>query len=103
MLDKTKEGIKEDAADVKEEVLDTIQEKSAFIKAEDWFGEHNIFSRLIILAVIWAFGFTLYTGMDIAYFEFAGWILVLIFVIISVGINSIKTIGDVITKIRKGE
>ena len=102
MLDNTKEALKKDVESLKEEFVDAIEEKPAYIKAQDWMGEHNVFSRIIILAVVFVFIYAFVVPLDSVYAEIAAWLLGAIFVIISVGINSIKTIGEVITKIRKG-
>lgn len=86
-----------------EELEDKIEEmandKSVYQKADDWFGEHNVFSRLIILSAIFVLVYAFIAG-NVALAEIAALLIIGIFVLVSVGINSLKIVAEVIVKIR---
>lgn len=82
-----------------EEVVKTEVRNTAYVKASDWLGKHNFFSRAIIVAVIAVLIYSFVTG-NVALAEIAGWLVIAIFVLVSVGINSLKIVLDAIVKIK---
>lgn len=82
-----------------EEKIKTDLGTTAYVKASDWLGKHNFFSRIIIVAVIVVLIYAFVTG-NIALAEIAAWLIITIFVIISVGINSLKIVLDAIIKLK---
>ena len=102
-----KEDIKEKIDDKIEEgtekFLDKLTNNTAYVKADDWLGEHNFFSRLTIVVFLGILIYAFVTPLDLGYVEIAAWLAFGTFVIISVGINSIKTIGDVLIKIKESK
>lgn len=97
----TKEFLDEKATDFKDKVLNAATDKPVAQKAKDWLGDHNVFSRLIILVIIGVFIYAFMVPLAPSYIEVLAWLLFSIFALITLGINSIKVIGDIIVKIKK--
>jgi len=83
-----------------EEIIEDTNE-TAYIKPEDWAGNHNVFSRLIIIVFMGILIYSFVLPLDIKYVEISSWLAFGVFILISVGINSLRTIGDIIIKIKK--
>jgi len=69
-------------------------------KANDSFGEHNIMSRLAMFAFIFVFIYSFVKPLAIDYATISSWLVFGAFLTVSVGINSLKVIGSIITKIK---
>lgn len=108
MFDKTKkalndidENLSQDVESLDKDIKNIVQSNDdLYLKASDWFGKHNFFSRLLILSFIIILFYSYYKQLPIPYVDTAAWLTFSAFIIISVGINSLKLIGDFILKIK---
>jgi len=96
----TKEFIKEKTEELTDKTINKLVDGTAVPKTDDWFGRHNFMSRLIMLVFIGIFIYAFIAPLPLPYAEMTAYLLMGVFALISVGINSIKTVGDVIIKIR---
>ena len=68
---------------------------------DDWIGRHNIITRLITIVVIFIFMFSFLKPLDTGYAEIAAYLLVLIFITVTFGINSLKLIIELVKAWKK--
>ena len=69
--------------------------------ADDWFGKHKIFTRLMVFAISVVFVYAFVLPLPIAYAEMASYIMIFALMIITFGLNSLKIIGSLISKWKK--
>jgi hypothetical protein len=81
-----------------EKIIEKLEK--AIPSANDWFGHHNIFSRLIMLVFMGVFIYAFVAPLPFVYAEIAAWLLFCVFMLISIGINSLKIVANLITKIK---
>jgi hypothetical protein len=89
-----------DINDLQKEIK-LYQSKNRAHLADDWFGKHNFFSRLIMVSVVFVFIYTFVGGLAIGYATVISWLIFAIFATITFGINSLKLVTDFIAKIKK--
>ena len=64
----------------------------------DWFGEHNIITRLMALSVTSMFLYSFLKPLSLGYVEIVSYVLLFVILIITFGLNSLKVIGTLIDK-----
>lgn len=69
-------------------------------KADDSLGKHNVFSRIMIVAVIGVFIYAFTAPLAIGYATTISWLFFAVFAAITFGINSLKIISEMISKIK---
>ena len=82
----------------KEDITDKLEE--VVPKANDWFADHNVSSRLIILVFLAIFVYSFVAPLPFVYAELSAWLLFIVFTLISVGINSLKIVSELILKLK---
>lgn len=63
---------------------------------EDWIGQHNIGSRLMVISVIAAFLYTFFLPLPVGYAEIISYVVMFVFLIITFGINSLKHLVSIV-------
>lgn len=76
-----------------EEVVEELKENGL---PTDKFGKHNVFSRLLITAVIFVFIYVFTIPLTPEYAEIISYVLVIVFLAITFGINSLKILLEII-------
>lgn len=66
----------------------------------DWFGKHNFFSRLMVVAVVVVFLYVFSIPLATEYVNIAAWVFVLVFMSMLFGINSMKLLMDTLQKLK---
>lgn len=69
-------------------------------KADDFFGKHNIFSRIMILTVTFLLIYAVTAPLDGGIITTLCWLFYAIFASITFGINSLKIIANFILQLK---